>query len=103
MNGSTGSCLSLLTNAKFSTSENNNISTIVMKVGFDGLEWVVNKNNTIDSISEEQVAKLFSGETRDWSELGVEVEITSTHRSGNDFCNRRRGFGLKEAIKLRVR
>jgi phosphate transport system substrate-binding protein len=39
-------------------------------VGLDGLAVIVNKSNPVSQLTVQQIAALFSGEIRDWSEVG---------------------------------
>jgi len=39
-------------------------------LGLDGITIVVNKDNPVPSLTREQVAKIFSGELADWSQVG---------------------------------
>ncbi|WP_111977922.1 substrate-binding domain-containing protein [Algibacillus agarilyticus] len=39
-------------------------------IGLDGLAIIVNQNNTLKSLSTENLAKVFAGEIANWSELG---------------------------------
>jgi len=39
-------------------------------LGLDGIAVIVNKGNPIETLTKEQVARAFSGETKDWMELG---------------------------------
>lgn len=41
-------------------------------IGLDGLAIIVNQNNTIKKVSTEALAKIFSGEINNWSQLGGE-------------------------------
>lgn len=38
-------------------------------LGLDGIAVIVNRNNTIDALTREQVAKIFSGEITNWSQV----------------------------------
>jgi phosphate transport system substrate-binding protein len=38
-------------------------------IALDGLAVIVNRNNTVNSLTKEQIAKIFSGEIRNWSQL----------------------------------
>ncbi|MEG1992931.1 MAG: phosphate ABC transporter substrate-binding protein [Acetivibrio sp.] len=40
------------------------------KVAIDGIAVIVNKNNTITNLTKEDLAKIYKGEVRNWSELG---------------------------------
>jgi len=39
-------------------------------IGLDGLAVIVNQNNTVKQLSSKTLAKIFSGETNNWSQLG---------------------------------
>ena len=39
-------------------------------VGLDGLAMIVNRSNPVQSLNLQQIARIFSGEIRDWSEVG---------------------------------
>ncbi len=39
-------------------------------VALDGIAIIVNADSTIEDLSVEQITKIFTGETKDWSELG---------------------------------
>lgn len=43
---------------------------VTVPVGQDGVAIVVNKQNTVEAISREQVLALFTGQTENWSEVG---------------------------------
>ncbi|MEG2440737.1 MAG: phosphate ABC transporter substrate-binding protein [Acetivibrio sp.] len=40
------------------------------KVAIDGIAVIVDKNNTITNLTKEDLAKIYKGEVRNWSELG---------------------------------
>jgi phosphate transport system substrate-binding protein len=53
-------------------AENKNIKLIEFKIGFDALAIIVNKNNTIDKLTLEQLRNIFMAKITNWKELGGE-------------------------------
>lgn len=50
----------------------------------EGLVFVVNADNPVDSLSVEQVQKIYTGEITNWSEVGgVDEPITAFQRNEN--------------------
>jgi phosphate transport system substrate-binding protein len=43
---------------------------VVLPIAMDGIVIIVNRRNPVNALSVEQVRAIFSGEIRDWSELG---------------------------------
>lgn len=53
-------------------------------IGLDGLAVIVNKSNPINQLNTQQLAALFSGEVKNWSELGASDSPVSIYsRDGN--------------------
>lgn len=60
------------------------IEVVEHKVGLDGIAVIVNPANKVTELSVEQLAGIFSGKIRDWSEVGGEAgEIVVLSRESN--------------------
>lgn len=57
-------------------------------VVWDGISVVINKNNPVIELSIEQISKIFTGETTNWSEVGgndADIVVTSRDSSSGTF------------------
>ncbi|TQD25691.1 PstS family phosphate ABC transporter substrate-binding protein [Methanolobus vulcani] len=50
------------------------INPVETVIGWDGIAVIVNKKNTFDSLTIEQLKKIYTGEVSNWKELGGEDE-----------------------------
>ena len=64
-------------------------------IGLDGIVAVVSRENPLGRISPEELARVFSGETENWRDLGGLDAPIALH-------GRQSGSGLMEAFRLRV-
>lgn len=64
-------------------------------IGHDGIAIIVHPSNPINSLTKEQVAKIFSGEIKNWRDLGgVDSDIT--------IINRESGSGTRNCFEAMV-
>ncbi|MFM9904063.1 MAG: protein kinase domain-containing protein [Pyrinomonadaceae bacterium] len=57
-------------------------------VALDGLAVIVNRNNPLSSLTREQIAKIFSGEIKDWSQLlapGGQINVYARDEKSGTF------------------
>ena len=74
----TGSCDIGLASRALKTSENGLTGTIV---ALDGIAIIVNKDCPVEDLTIEQIASIFKGEIKNWSELGGnDLEISCVGR-----------------------
>ena len=53
-------------------------------IGLDGFVFLVNKENKVDSLTLEQIQKIYTGEITNWSNVGGEnEEIVAYQREAN--------------------
>ena len=55
---------------ELNTANNNGIELIVKPICYDSFVFITHVNNPIDSLSVEQVQKIYSGEITNWSQVG---------------------------------
>lgn len=54
-------------------------------IAYDGIVFVVNANNPVDTLSQEQIKGIYSGEIKNWSEVGGnDVEIIAFQNKAED-------------------
>ena len=73
-------------------------------LAYDGIAVIVNPENTVEDLSVETIAKVFSGEITNWSELGgIDAEIVLIGREGGS--GTRSGFeeivGVEDVCQYR--
>ncbi len=51
-------------------AEEKGVELIYVPVGLEGFVFFVNKNNSIDNLTTEQIRKIYAGEHTNWSQLG---------------------------------
>jgi phosphate transport system substrate-binding protein len=80
--------------AAFATTVGGDISSNAGEhvLALDGVAFVVNQSNPIDAVKMEQLAKILSGETTEWQQLGgspgsIHVFALSKRRATYDFVN----------------
>lgn len=61
-------------------------------VAIDGIAIIVDKNNTVKDISSDDLAKIYSGEIKNWSELGGKDEVVVV-------IGREAGSGTRDAFE----
>ena len=67
---------------KIATSEG--VSLEMRQICNEGFVFVVNKNNKVDSLTVEQIQKIYSGEITNWNEVGGDdIEIKAFQREKN--------------------
>lgn len=66
------------------TAKNANVEFEMVGIGRDGFVFVVNKENKVESLTIEQIQKIYTGEITNWSEVGGEnEEIVAYQREAN--------------------
>lgn len=65
-------------------AENNGVKLDVTPIALDGFVFITHKDNPIDSLTVEQIQKIYSGEITNWSEVGGDdTEIIPYQRESN--------------------
>ena len=66
------------------SAEDNNVEFEMVGIGLDGFVFLVNKENKVDSLTLEQIQKIYTGEITNWSNVGGEnEEIVAYQREAN--------------------
>ena len=66
------------------SAEDNNVEFEMVGIGLDGFVFLVNKENKVDSLTLEQIQKIYTGEITNWSNVGGEdAEIIAYQREAN--------------------
>ena len=66
------------------SAEDNNVEFEMVGIGLDGFVFLVNKENKVDSLTLEQIQKIYTGEITNWSSVGGEdAEIIAYQREAN--------------------
>lgn len=73
-------------------SEETDKGLVGTKVALDGIAIIVNSDNPVDNLTTEQIASIFTGNTKDWSEVGGD--------SGDIACiGRESGSGTRDGFE----
>jgi phosphate transport system substrate-binding protein len=65
-------------------AEKNNVKPVEFKVGLDGLAVLVNKNNSVDKLTIEQLHDIFMAKITNWKEVGgQDLKIVILSRESN--------------------
>ena len=65
----------------YESAKDNNVKLEMAPIGRDGLVFLVNRVNPVESVTPEQLVSIYSGETTNWMDLGGEdTEITAFQR-----------------------
>jgi len=68
-------------NEEMNAAQTNGIRPVEHIIAMDGISIIVNPSNTIDSLTLEQLQKIYSGEIKNWKEVGGEdTEIAAIAR-----------------------
>ncbi len=51
-------------------AEESGVELVYVPVGLEGFVFFVNENNPVDSLTSEQIRRIYSGEYKNWSEVG---------------------------------
>ena len=66
------------------SAQENNVKFEMVGIGLDGFVFLVNKENKVDSLTIEQIQKIYTGEITNWSSVGGEdAEIIAYQREAN--------------------
>lgn len=66
------------------SAQENNVEFEMVGIGLDGFVFLVNKENKVDSLTLEQIQKIYTGEITNWSNVGGENEkIVAYQREAN--------------------
>lgn len=66
------------------SAQENNVEFEMVGIGLDGFVFLVNKENKVDSLTIEQIQKIYTGEITNWSCVGGDnVEIVAYQREKN--------------------
>ena len=66
------------------SAQENNVEFEMVGIGLDGFVFLVNKENKVDSLTIEQIQKIYTGEITNWSSVGGDnAEIVAYQREKN--------------------
>ncbi|UCE19805.1 MAG: phosphate ABC transporter substrate-binding protein [Gemmatimonadota bacterium] len=68
-----------LKDKEFKEFEEKGIIPTTLVIGIDGLSVIVNENNPVDSLSMEDIGKIYRGELDTWNQIGGSDEDISTY------------------------
>ena len=72
--------------------EEEGLGLVDTPIAFDGIAVIVNPDNPVDALTTEQLRKIFSGEVKNWAEVGGEERPIN-------LVNRDEASGTREAFK----
>ena len=61
-------------------AKSNNVELVIDKVVNEGFVFFINKNNPVDSLTVEQIQKIYSGEITNWKEVGGNDEKIAAYQ-----------------------
>jgi phosphate transport system substrate-binding protein len=76
----------------------NGLDITEVTIAFDGISVVINKDNPVDELTVAQISKIFTGEIKNWSEVGgpdAQIVITSRDSSSGTHV-----FFKEEVVQL---